>query len=162
MTGEQQKALMDERIIARRVTSSDEYFELGGRVEYVHGRMVFEETGIECFVGVKELPESIKALKDNPSKYWRTVYPGRALSNEQIRALMDERIIARRLTPDEYNEWGIGRDEYIGYRIMDKVSAIEFFVGVKELPESIRALQENPEEHWKSIYGETSDYRAKV
>jgi hypothetical protein len=96
-------------------------------------------------------------LKNNPSKYWKTVYPGRALSDEQIRALMDERIIARRLTPDEYNEWGLGRDEYIGYRIMDKKSAIEFFVGVKEFPESIRASQENPEEHWKSIYGETSD-----
>jgi hypothetical protein len=149
MTDEQFRALMDERIIARRLTSSDEYFELGGRVEYVHGRMVFEETGIECFVGVKEFSESIRALKDNPSKYWKTVH--------LEKALMDERIIARRLTPDEYNEWGLGRDEYIGFRMVDKETAIEFFVGVKEFPESIKALQENPEEHWKSIYGETSD-----
>ena len=100
MADEQFRALMDERIIARRLTSSDEYFELGGRVEYVHGRMVFEETGIECFVGVKEFPESIRALKYNPSKYWKTVYPRRALSDKRLRALMDERIIARRLTPD--------------------------------------------------------------
>jgi len=74
------------------------------------------------------------------------------MTNEQLRALMDERIIARRLTPDEYKEWGIGRDEYIGYRMVDKDSAIEFFVGVKELPESIRALEGNQSEYWKTAY----------
>jgi len=54
--------MMDERIIARRVTL-DEFCDYMGKLEYLRGRIV-TGPGIELFVGVKEFAESIKALEE--------------------------------------------------------------------------------------------------
>lgn len=74
MTDEQFKAQMDERIIARRVRPDELYEYLADKVEYINYRMIVKSTGIELFVGVKEFPESIKALKERPDEYWESVY----------------------------------------------------------------------------------------
>jgi hypothetical protein len=54
--------MTDERIIARRVTL-DEFCDYMGALEYIKGRIV-TGSGIELFVGVKEFPESIRALEE--------------------------------------------------------------------------------------------------
>jgi hypothetical protein len=57
-----------------------------------------------------------------------------------LRPKTDEVVIARRVTLEEFCDY-IGGLDYINGRILTK-SGIELFVGVKEFPESIRALQE--------------------
>lgn len=57
--------------------------------------------------------------------------------------MTDERIIARRVTLDEFCDY-MGKLEYIKGRIVTG-SGIELFVGVKEFAESIRALEEERE-----------------
>jgi hypothetical protein len=54
--------------------------------------------------------------------------------------MTDERIIARRITLDEFINY-MGKLEYIKGRIVTG-SGIELFVSVKEFPESIKALKE--------------------
>ena len=58
--------MMDERIIARRVTL-DEFCDYMGKLEYIEGRIV-TGSGIELFVGVKEFAESIRALEEEREK----------------------------------------------------------------------------------------------
>jgi hypothetical protein len=55
-----------ERIIARRVTL-DEFCNYMGKLEYIKGRIV-TGPGIELFVGVKEFPESIRALEEEKKR----------------------------------------------------------------------------------------------
>jgi len=54
--------MMDERIIARRVTL-EEFRDYMGKLEYLRGRIV-TGSGIELFVGVKEFAESIRTLEE--------------------------------------------------------------------------------------------------
>jgi hypothetical protein len=54
--------MTDEQIIARRITL-DEFINYMGKLEYIKGRIV-TGSGIELFVGVKEFPESIRALDE--------------------------------------------------------------------------------------------------
>jgi hypothetical protein len=54
--------------------------------------------------------------------------------------MTNERIVARRVTLDEFCDY-IGGLDYINGRIMT-ASGIELFVGVKEFAESIRVLDE--------------------
>ena len=54
--------MTDERIMARRVTLN-EFCDYMGKLEYIDGRIV-TGPGIELFVGVKELPESIRAFEE--------------------------------------------------------------------------------------------------
>lgn len=62
--------------------------------------------------------------------------------------MMDERIVARRITLDEFLDYVAGKLEYINGRIL--TGSIELFVGVKEFPESIRALEERKKEYYKT------------
>lgn len=55
--------------------------------------------------------------------------------------MTDERIVARRVTLDEFLDYLAGKLEYINGRIVNGLG-IELFVGVKEFPESISALGE--------------------
>jgi hypothetical protein len=54
--------MMDERIIARRVTLN-EFCDYIGGLDYLKGRIV-TGLGIELFVGVKEFAESIRVLEE--------------------------------------------------------------------------------------------------
>ena len=54
--------MADEQIIARRITF-DQFVNYMGKLEYIKGRIV-TGPGIELFVGVKEFPESIRALEE--------------------------------------------------------------------------------------------------
>jgi hypothetical protein len=58
--------MMEERIVARRVTF-EEFCEYIGGLDYINGRIVVG-SGIELFVGVKEFEESIRALEEEKSK----------------------------------------------------------------------------------------------
>jgi hypothetical protein len=66
---------LEEQIIARRLTD-DEFWEYAAsaKIERYNGRMVLKSSGIELFVGVKEFPESVKALKERPEEHWNSVY----------------------------------------------------------------------------------------
>jgi len=55
--------------------------------------------------------------------------------------MTDERIVARRVTLDEFSDYLAGKLEYINGRIVNGLG-VELFVGEKEFPESIRALEE--------------------
>jgi hypothetical protein len=55
--------------------------------------------------------------------------------------MIDERIVARRVTLDEFSDYLAGKLEYINGRIVNGLG-IELFVGEKEVSESIRALEE--------------------
>lgn len=59
---------------------------------------------------------------------------------DEYQRMTDERIIARRVTLDEFCDY-MGGLEYIKGKIVTG-SGIELFVSVKEFPESIRALEE--------------------
>ncbi len=67
---------------------------------------------------------------------------------EEYQRIMDERIISRRVTLDEFSDY-IGGLDYIYGRILTK-SGIELFVGVKEFPESISVLEERERDYFKS------------
>jgi hypothetical protein len=54
--------------------------------------------------------------------------------------MADEQILARRITLDEFVNY-MGKLEYIEGRIVTG-PGIELFVGVKEFPESISAMEE--------------------
>jgi hypothetical protein len=60
--GVESSAMADERIMARRVTL-DEFCSYMGKLEYIQGG-ILTGPGIELFMGVKEFPESIRALED--------------------------------------------------------------------------------------------------
>jgi hypothetical protein len=62
---------------------------------------------------------------------------------DEYQRKMDERIIARRVTLDEFCGY-IGGLDYIYGRILTKLG-IELFVGVNEFSESIRVLEEEKE-----------------
>lgn len=53
--------MADEQIIARRVRLDEFLDYVAGKLEYMNGRIV-NGLGVELFVGVKEFPESIRAL----------------------------------------------------------------------------------------------------
>ena len=53
---------------------------------------------------------------------------------------MDEQIIARRITLNEYLDHCAGKTEYLNGKIM--VDRTELFVGVKEFAESIKVIEE--------------------
>jgi hypothetical protein len=77
MTDKQKKAMMDERIIARRLTDDEFWdFAASAKLERYNGRVVLKSSGIELFVGVKEFPESVKALEERPEEHWNSVYGG--------------------------------------------------------------------------------------
>ena len=54
--------MLDERVIARRVTLN-EFSDYIGGFDYIYGRIV-TDSGIELFVGVKEFSESIRAIEE--------------------------------------------------------------------------------------------------
>ena len=58
----------------------------------------------------------------------------------EYRRMTEERIIARRVTLDEFCNY-MGKLEYIKGRIVTG-PGVELFVGVREFPESIRVLEE--------------------
>ena len=59
---------------------------------------------------------------------------------DEYQRMMGERIIARRVTLDEFSDY-IGGLDYLRGRILTR-SGIELFVGVKEFTESIRGLEQ--------------------
>jgi hypothetical protein len=65
------------------------------------------------------------------------------LTPDEYQRMLDERIIAKRITLDQYSEHCAGKTEYLNGRIM--VGGTELFVGVKEFAESIRVLDEEKE-----------------
>ncbi|MDR3752194.1 MAG: hypothetical protein P4K94_12005 [Terracidiphilus sp.] len=65
------------------------------------------------------------------------------LTLDEYQRMMEERIIARRVTLDEFSDY-IGGLDYIYGRILTK-SGIELFVGVKEFAETIRVSDEEKE-----------------
>ena len=63
------------------------------------------------------------------------------LTSDEYQRMLDERIIARRITTDEYLEHCAGKTEYLNGKIM--VGGTELFVGLKEFAMPICvALQE--------------------
>ena len=64
--------------------------------------------------------------------------------------MTDERIIARRVTMDEFLDYWAGKLEYIKGRIVTG-SGIEFFVGVNEFAESMR--EENDRKEGERMHG---------
>jgi hypothetical protein len=65
--------------------------------------------------------------------------------------MTDERIMARRVTLDEFCDY-MGKLEYIQGRIVTG-PGIELFVGVKEFPESISAFEEERKRgNWKERF----------
>lgn len=61
-TLDEYQRMTEERIIARRITL-DEFLKCAGKLEYIKGR-ILTGSGVELFVGVKEFPESIRALEE--------------------------------------------------------------------------------------------------
>jgi hypothetical protein len=66
MMDEQYQRMLDERIIARRVTLDEFCDYTTGKLEYIKGRIV-AGSGVELFVGVKEFAESLRVLEDRES-----------------------------------------------------------------------------------------------
>ena len=60
---------------------------------------------------------------------------------DEYQRMTEERIIARRITLDEFLNFVAGKLDYIKGGILTG-SGVELFVGVKELTESIGALEE--------------------
>ncbi len=60
---------------------------------------------------------------------------------DEYQRMTEERIIARRITLDEFLNFVAGKLDYIKGRILTG-SGVELFVGVKEFTESIGALEE--------------------
>ncbi|HEV2247088.1 MAG TPA: hypothetical protein VGW37_10600 [Terriglobia bacterium] len=65
-TLDQYQRMTEERIIARRIML-DEFLNCVGKLEYIKGR-ILTGSGIELFVGVKEFPESIRALEEEKKR----------------------------------------------------------------------------------------------
>ena len=68
---------------------------------------------------------------------------------DEYQRMTEERIIARRITLDEFLNYVAGKLEYIKGRILTG-SGVELFVGVKEFTESIGALEEEKRESSKT------------
>ena len=62
------------------------------------------------------------------------------ISGVESSAMADDRILARRVTLDEFCDY-MGKLEYIQGRILTG-PGIELFVGMEEFPESISALED--------------------